>query len=343
MEDRVLVEGIGGIGGVLAGHMERRGLRPVLVTGNPAIRDAIRAAGLRVATPQEAFEVHPEVYADLDEVPRPAAGYRAAFLVMKADRVVEAARRSLPLLHPTEGHVVTCQNGIVQDLVAAAVGPARVIPGIVGWGGSMHAPGVVERTGPGEIHLGEMDGRPSQRLARAAADMRSASPVVITSNIRGAQWSKLAINCTITTLGALTGQTLGQMLARADARRAFLRLYGEVIETAQALGVRLERIAAPPRLLYLARDAGPLRRVAKDLLVRLIGRRYRRLRSSSLQSLERGRRTEVDWLNGHVAAEGQRAGVPTPLNARLTELIHEIEAGGRPIRPTNLDDLLQAG
>ncbi|HOX45484.1 MAG TPA: 2-dehydropantoate 2-reductase [Myxococcota bacterium] len=343
MATRVLIEGIGGIGGILAGAMARRGLAPVLVTGNSAIRDAIRTSGLRVTTPEEAYCVQAEAYGDLDEVPRLAGGYRAAYLVMKADRVVEAARRTMPLLDPADGHVVTYQNGIVQDLVGAAVGAERVIPGIVGWGGSMHAPGVVERTGPGSIHLGELDGRRTARLSQAAEDARAASPVVLTDNIRGAQWSKLAINCTITTLGALTGQTLGEMLGRADARHAFLRIYSEVIDTALALGVRLERIAAAPMLLYLPRDAGPVKRLAKDLLARLVGRRYRRLRSSSLQSLERGRKTEVDWLNGHVVAEARRVGQATPFNARLTELIHEIESGARPIRPSNLDDLLVAG
>lgn len=343
MADRVIIQGLGGIGGVLAGHMVRAGFEPLLVSGNPAIRDAIRAHGLQVTTPEERFLAQPEVVADLAEVPPIAGGYRAAYLLMKADRVVEAARASLPLLAPETGHVVTFQNGIVQDAVAEAVGTARVIPAIVGWGGSMHAPGVVERTGPGKIHLGEMDGRTSARLARVARDLATASPVELTANIRGAQWAKLGINCTITSLGALTGQTLGELLARREARHAFLRLYSEVIDTAQGLGVRLERIAADPFLLYLRTDAGVLRRLQKDLWVRIIGRRYRRLRSSSLQSLERGRKTEVDWLNGYVVDQARGLGLEVPYNACLVSLIHEIEAGERPLQSSNLEALRGAG
>jgi 2-dehydropantoate 2-reductase len=123
-------------------------------------------------------------------------------------------------------------------------------------------------------------------------------------------------------------------------RRAFMRTYGEVVETASRLGVRLERIAANPMLLYVPKDAGAVTRLFKDVLVRIIGRRYGRLKGSMLQSLERGRKTEIDFLNGYVVQKAQDAGVPTPVNAALARLIREIESGTRAIARQNIDDLL---
>jgi 2-dehydropantoate 2-reductase len=78
-------------------------------------------------------------------------------------------------------------------------------------------------------------------------------------------------------------------------------------------------------------------------MIRLIGFKYRRIRSSSLQSLERGRKTEVDFLNGYICRQGRRHQVLTPVNDAVVEVIHEIEAGTCPISMANLDELASSG
>ena len=80
--------------------------------------------------------------------------------------------------------------------------------------------------------------------------------------------------------------------------------------------------------------------LARHAIMCLVGLKFRRLKSSMLQSLERGRRTEIDYLNGYVVEQGRENGVPVPVNAALTALVREIEAGARPIRPDNLKELL---
>ena len=141
-------------------------------------------------------------------------------------------------------------------------------------------------------------------------------------------------------MGALTGETLGEMLARKPVRELFLELYREVVETAEAHGVVLERIAANPKALYVARDAGWLSLKARELVLRIVGRKYHDLRSSSLQSLERGRPTEVEFLNGYVVRKAREIGRDAPANAALVAMIHEIERGERPLAQANVDELL---
>jgi 2-dehydropantoate 2-reductase len=334
---RILLQGVGGIGGVTAARLLRAGHDVTLVTGNPEIAGAIDADGLRVETLGERFIQGATAHASLDDLPGDAR-FDVALLMMKAQSVVEASRRTLPLLEPDAGYLVTCQNGIVEDAVAEVVGEHRVVSGIVGWGGTMHEPGVYQKTGPGEIHIGELDGTVTDRLRALSSVLVDVTPVVVTDNIRGALWSKLSINCIVTTLGALTGQTLGEMLSQRRIRDVALVLYREVVDTAHARGVELTRIAADPILLYLPADAGPVRRLFKDLVARFVGRRYAGLRSSMLQSLERGRPSEIDYLNGYVVERaGERSRVP--LNARLVEMIKEIESGEREIAPANLDEL----
>jgi 2-dehydropantoate 2-reductase len=76
----------------------------------------------------------------------------------------------------------------------------------------------------------------------------------------------------------------------------------------------------------------------RHLLIRLIGFKYRRIRSSSLQSLERGRQTEIAYLNGYICDRGRDQGVPTPLNDTLVSMVRQMEAGTRRISLSNLDD-----
>jgi 2-dehydropantoate 2-reductase len=336
---RILIEGVGGVGGIVAARLTAAGYSHVLVTGNAGIAEAISRDGIRAKTTTGEFQVLSRAYESLDALDEEEP-FDAAFLIMKANPVVESARKTLPFLREDGGYVVTFQNGVVEDAVSEAIGERRVVSGIIGWGATMHAPGVYEKTSGGQIHIGELDGKISGRVKDLEQALEVVCPVVISTNIRGALWSKMAINCMITTVGALTGRLLGEMLEDRRVRRAFLVIYREVLDTAAAAGIRLERIAANPRLLYLRRDAGRLNRFLRDRLMRLVGRRYGKLKSSMLQSLERGRPTEIDYLNGYVVAKAKQSGVPVPLNALVTRMIKEIEAGRRQIEQRNMDELL---
>ncbi|MDZ4861087.1 MAG: ketopantoate reductase family protein [Candidatus Hydrogenedentes bacterium] len=339
MNERFVIQGIGGIGGVIAGMMRAAELRPVLVTNNEDITHAINDHGIQVSTPSEKHTTSRQAFTTLPEAAAHGL-FDAAFLVMKATGVVEAAVEAARYLNPG-GYVVTFQNGIVEDAVGHAIGIERVVSASIGWNAVMHAPGVYERTTPGDTFIGELDGSTSPRVRAIADALRHAGPVKISTNMRGVLWSKLAINCTINSVGALTGETLGEMLGDARIRRLFLLAYSEVVDTAEAQNVRLERIAANPKLLYLPKDAGPITRYAKDVIARMLGRKYKHARASTLQSLERGRKTEVDFLNGYVVDAARKLSIPTPVNAALTIMIKEIEGGTRKIAQSNIDDLLQ--
>lgn len=337
--ERILIEGIGGIGGVVAAKLIAAGYAPVLVTNNPAITTAIQRDGLRLTTPEGSTSVQATVYTTLGEVPADQR-FDAAYLIMKANGVIAAAGQTLPLLK-TDGYLVTFQNGLVEDAVAAVVGTERVIGATVGWGGTMHSPGVYEKTSPGATHIGELDGHISERVQRLGAALEHSAPVEISANMRGVLWSKLALNCAITTMGAVIGETIAGTLSDARLRRLCLRAYAEVVDTAEAHGITLERIAANPKLLYLKPGTGGLQALIKDLIVRYVGRKYGRVKASMLQSLERGRKTEIDFLNGYAVRKAAEVGIAAPVNAALTTLIQEIEDGTRQISKENIADLLQ--
>lgn len=342
--------GCGAVGGVLAGGLLRAGRDLTVVTHNAAITQALHADGLRLTTPAGRLAVPAErlvgtgalgsriVHTDLVTVDGP---FDIVLLAMKATGVEQAARAVGPLL-AADGYAVTLQNGIVEDRVAAILGHRRVIGALVGWGATMDAPGVYQMTSRGDTVIGELDGPPTDRVETLKTTLEVATPTTVSTNILGALWSKLCINCVITTLGAVTGQILGQMLRRAAIRRLGLAIVSEVIDVADAAGVTLEPVAGTLDLhrLYLPphRRAGGFKPdlVPKHAIMAIVGMKFRRLKSSMLQSLERGRRPEIDFMNGYVVTRGAELGVNTPLNAALTTMVNEIAQGARRIDPQNL-------
>jgi 2-dehydropantoate 2-reductase len=81
-------------------------------------------------------------------------------------------------------------------------------------------------------------------------------------------------------------------------------------------------------------------RVRKHLTIRVFGIKYRNVKSSVLQSLERGEQTEIDHLNGFLVRKAKETGVDIPVNEQLVKMVHEIENGKRKIGCKNLDEIL---
>jgi 2-dehydropantoate 2-reductase len=333
--------GCGAVGGVIAGGLLRSEQNLTVVTHNEEIARAVHVHGLRVTTPEGQQTVPATVLVDLGGAEGP---FDAVYLAMKATGVEQAAR-DLSAILSSHGYVVTLQNGIVEDRVAGILGSERVVGALVGWGATMHAPGVYEMTSRGDLVVGELDGQVTPRVRQLQATLSAAAPTTVSTNIYGVLWSKLAINCVITTLGAVTGQLLGEMLRQRGIRSISLAIIGEVVDVAQAHDVVLEPVGGTLDLnrLYLppdSREAGfHLDQVPRHAIMRLVGLRFRHLKSSMLQSLERGRRTEIEFMNGYVVEKGQAAGVPVPANEVLTHMVREIEAGARPVTPNNLRSL----
>ncbi len=343
---RILLMGCGAVGGVIAAGLLESGHDLTLMTHNTSISGAIATRGLRAVTPDGTHTLSPKICAALthSDLTSVSGSFDIVLLAMKATGVEDAARRVLPMLAP-DGIVVTLQNGIVEDHVAAIIGRERVIGALVGWGATMHGPGVYERTSRGEMTIGELNGSTTERIQRLKTLLDPVAPRTVSTNIYGALWSKLAINCVVTTLGATTGQLLGQMLRQAGVRRLALSVISEVMDVATALGVTLEPVGGTLDLqrLYLPssrRDSG-FRPSAfpKHAIIGLVGLKFRKLKSSMLQSLERGREPEIDFLNGYVVERGRENGVSTPVNAALTAMVQQIARGERQIRPQNLEEL----
>lgn len=338
---RVGIIGLGAIGGVVAARLSAR----------PAGLDLCCAGGSR-AGQLTRLEVRGEkpvavaVREQLEDGP-----FELILLCTRTDATEVALRPALPLL-ARDGAVVCLQNGLPEERAAAIVGQERVLGAVIGWSASTLGPGNYEVTGQGGFVLGRGRAAVSPQAATAAApaaapeaapeaptaaatdgrlqDARAvlerAFPVRVTGNLPGARWSKLALNCALSTLGAVTGFELGQLCSSLEARRLALRLIGEATATAQLLGVRLERISGlDPRWVS---EGGPLPLPLAHALLWAVGRLRPRQRSGMLERLRNGRpEGQVDDLNGAVARAALAHHSRAPLNERLCALVHAIERG----------------
>lgn len=235
--------------------------------------------------------------------------------------------------------VVSLQNGICEDALAGVVGRDRMVGCVVGWGATMHGPAQIEVTSPGEFVIGNIDHRPDQRLPLVQEMLSAVVPTRISNNIMGELYSKLVINSCINSLGVITGMNLGKLLAERKIRKVFTLLMQEAMAVAAAMGIKVEPAGGGKLDYYRFLDGSSFTsNLKRNLLIRIIGFKYRRIRSSSLQSLERGRRTEIDYLNGYICDRGREQGVPTPVNDAVVSMIRQIEAGTRKISLENLND-----
>jgi 2-dehydropantoate 2-reductase len=221
---------------------------------------------------------------------------------------------------------------------------------VVAWGASTIEPGLYDRTSAGGFVLGQLEGDRSSTgdLDELGRMLESVGPVSLTDNLRGARWSKLAINCNISTLGTIGGDRLGVLMRHRFVRRLALEVMTEVVQVARAERVKLEKVSGTIDLDWLAlteaeRSAsGSPGLLAKHTLLLAVGARYRRLRSSMLAAIERGRAPAVDFLNGEVTQRAERHGIAVPINRAARDAVWEIARGKRRASPDTLRELFDA-
>ncbi len=320
---QVLIVGIGALGGTIAARAIRAGLPVRLAARNADAADALRRSGLRVSGIGGAVRA-PAIDVAAIEAYDKGDRFDLILLATKAQDALEVATRAVGLL-ARKGVLLPIQNGAVARALADRLGEDKVLGGFSNLGATMVEPGVYEQKNAGHLVIGELAGGVSERAERVARTLGRAIEVKVSSNLTGAIWSKLLINCSVTTLGALCAQTMRQYMETEAGKKVFRRTYEEALAVALALGVRPERLAVDPFppgwASHVAAENG------YESWVEALLAFYGDVKPSMLQDFERGRTTEIDFINGYVVAVGHASGVPVPMNAAITGLVHQIERG----------------
>jgi len=314
-EEQILVAGAGALGSVVGGLLARAGHAVTLLGRRPHL-DAVARDGLLI---DGLFGTHRVAGLACVSDGRALVGrWDVILLTVKAFDTAAAAAEVAAHLAP-DGVLVSLQNGLGNlEAAAEAVGAARVLGGRVIFGAELVRPGHARVTVFADpVLIGPPDAR-DVRLAAAAARWAAALynagvPTAATDRIVATLWEKVLYSAALNPLGALRGLTYGQLAADADGRAVMDRVIAEAFAVARAEGVAL---AWPDDAAY------------RDVFYGRLVPSTAAHRSSMLQDLERGRRTEIDAINGAVAARGAARGVPAPANQALTHLVRARERNG---------------
>ncbi|AZI44888.1 ketopantoate reductase family protein (plasmid) [Deinococcus psychrotolerans] len=331
---RLLIWGAGAIGGTIGAYLLRGGCDVTFVDVDAGHVGAIHERGLSITGPFGEFNVAAPAF-----TPETLQGqWDTILLCTKAQHTAAAAQALAPHLSPG-GVVVSIQNGLNPLIINEHIPPEQVLGSFVNFGADYLEPGVVQYGGRGVVVIGEQDGQLTEHARQLHAMLQHFEPdAVLSPNVFGYLWSKLAYGSLLFAT-AVTNDGIADALARPEDRALYTELGREVMRVALAHGVTPEAFNgfAPVAFLPDAGDAAA--QASLDEMV-AFNRRSAKTHSGIWRDLAvRKRTTEVDAQLGWVVHFGEQHAVPTPLNARLIELIHEIEQGTRELGRGNLTDL----
>lgn len=334
---RVAVLGTGANGAGIGADLVRAGHDVTFIEQWPAHVEAMRRHGIRVEMP-DATITTPVTVKHLYEVAELREPFDLVFVLVKAYDTRWASELIRPLV-ADDGLVVGLQNGMQLDDMAEIIGLERTLGAVIEVSSNMFEAGIVERQSPPEkswFAIGSMHPSTIGREEEAASVLRAAGTVEISSDIRSSKWMKLVANAAELVPSAILDLPLGDAVRLPGMREFMIATGQEAVRTCLATGSRLMPIFGMTEADIAEPD---------DYAVTLLDRvltdyTLPSTRTTVLQDWMKGRRSEVNEINGLVVREQRRLGGSAPLNERVVDLALRIEAGTLEARPENLALLL---
>jgi len=339
MATRIGIIGAGAIGSIVGGMLTKAGHDVTLIEQWPEHVEAMKKVGLRLSgtcgehvVPVKALHIH--------EVQGLREPFDVVFISVKSYDTEWAAAMAVANLRKPDGVVVDFQNGINDERVAAVAGRERTLGCVITISAGMYEPGHAIRTDRGAVgfKIGEHDGKDTPRAREIARIMNDVATSKVTTNLWGERWSKLAVNCMVNPISGLSGYDSAEARTDRVPRRIAVFTAAEVIQVGRGRGYEVEPIYSIEAQRFIDATQGKgLDEVeadmSRDAKSRVGGR------PSMLQDVMKGRRTEINYLNGYVAEQGRQVGVKTPLNDKIVELVNAPGVGLLKPDPKNLDPL----
>lgn len=332
---KIAIIGAGAIGSTLGALLARQGENVALV-GRPAHVAAICRDGLQVNGQLGEFTVQVKAAERLDFHPD------LVLLTVKTQDVVAAVQENLNYLMGMP--VVTVQNGVRSDeLVASLLPRSQLLSAVVRVSATYLSPGRVTLLDRGVLVLGRPFGPRDAQVDKVAHVLNQAVPTYVSDNIQGAHWLKLLVNLN-NALPALTNCPMSQVTVDPYLSRWGVGMLREGLEVTDRAGIRLAGLPQMPVSLFRLMAWVPIG-ASSRMFASMAGRleAHGPLLGSTLQSLRRGRLTEIDYLNGEVVQLGPKIGALTPLNAKIVELVHDVERTGQFLSTDAIQQAMRGG
>jgi 2-dehydropantoate 2-reductase len=293
---KVAVMGAGAVGCYYGAMLARAG-HPVTIIGRPQHVAAVQAGGLILETVQGTEAIRLDATTD-------SSGVGDADIVLfcvKSDDTVVAGRDMSPYLK-RDASVLSLQNGVDNSERLQAILGQPVVPAAVYVAVEMPAPGHVRHHGRGELVIG-----PSPSSAKIADRFRHAGiPTDVSDNVIGVLWAKLIVNCAYNALSAIPQLPYGRLMEVDGVRDVMRDIVAECLAVAERSNVKV------PGDVF-----STVLGLASSMPCQF---------SSTAQDLARGKRSEIDHLNGYVVRTAAKLGIATPANRLLAVMVKLMEA-----------------
>lgn len=320
---RVAIYGAGSLGTILGAFISKGGEKVELINRNKAHVEALQAKGAQVVGMLN-FNQHVTAY-----TPTEMSGqYDIIFLMTKQQHNAQVVNMLKDYL-ASDGVLVTFQNGLPEVQIAEILGEERVLGCTVAWGATLQEPGVCELTSAPDalsFSLGTISTHHNKHFDKVKELLELMGRVDVEDNFLGTRWSKLLINAAFSGMSAVLGCTFGEAAGPRESRRIVQALIKECIDVCKAGEIRIEPVQGKD-IVKLLDYSNPIKRAFSFFIIPIAIRKHAKLKASMLQDIEKGKLTEVDAINGAVAAVGRKVGCPTPMNDKVVEIIHRIEQG----------------
>ena len=300
---RIAIVGAGAVGAYFGARLARAGALVSMIGRKPFV-EAVERNGLTIEEQAETLTLQVPVSTELSACKE---AQLVLFCVKTTDTVATA--RALEPYLASDTVLVTMQNGVESAALVRALVPCQTVPAVVYVAVATPAPGRVRHFGRGDLIVGT---EPASRQVAAVCE-RAAIACRISDNIEGELWTKLLMNCALNALSAVGRSDYAHIIACPPADSLMQSVVGEFMAVAAAAGVRLPAI----------RDTA----AAVDAVKHLV-RQMPAQHSSMAQDLARGRRTEIDALNGFIQRRAGELGLQVPANQALSALVTLIETAG---------------
>jgi len=300
---KIAVVGVGAMGSLFGGKLSLVANVWLVDPWEEHVR-AMREHGLRIIGPEGEEVIQVEATTDPEDVPK---DIELAIVFVKSHQTRMAAEMASCFLKKN-GLALTLQNGLGNlEVIADVLGEGRAFQGVTSHGATLLGPGRVRHAGRGPTYLSTRPEIADRVEGIAKIFRRAGFEVHISLDLEALIWGKLVINVGINALTAILRVPNGQLVEIAPARELMGQAVAEATRIAEAKGIRLPYDDPKARVEEVCRATATNR-------------------SSMLQDVLRGVKTEIDVINGAIVKEGEQLGIPTPLNRNLVAMVKAIES-----------------
>lgn len=313
---KIAVIGSGAIGGLVAGYLKDRG-EDVSLVGHPASVEAIKEKGLEIQGVRGNFNIR------IDVSKRLRYGPGLVILATKTQDIEAALKENLEFIQ--DKIILTTQNGVrAEDIVAKFIPRENIISSIVMFGSTYLDAGRIIHNFEGKWILGRPFVKNDNRTEELAAALNEIFPIVISNDILGMKRVKLFVNAN-NCLAAILGESMQNIFQDLDICKISIRIWQEGLDIVNKANVKLCSLPDFPlerliKLTGLSLDESA--RIFSQIMTNLS---KEPLDGSILQSIKRGRPSEIDYINGEFVSLAKEKGLKAPLNEILVEMVHQVE------------------